>query len=823
MERFFDRYEPQGQFDVDLKAWGSLDRLSESTLVGEVYCKDVSIRDCNFPYAIEQLSGRIDFTERSAVMNNLSGRHNDVTVTLNGWVRDFGLNKQYEIQVISDNMALDSDLYDALRAEYKKFWSTFSPGGLVAVDYRSSRQPQAHKEIALVVDLLGAEATYEHFPYPLRNLTGKLSVEHDSVTVSNVVSQYDGRKITLDGKATELTTDRPKYQLAISAEDIPLDSTLAAALPDEQSDFYNQLDISGLADAEVKIFTPERGDKSVSFAVDVIAKETSLRIPVLKEKLKTASVEKVNKSPLLISDISAKAVLTPDVMRIEDFSGRYSEGLVSLTGRIWPAEEEEKPSYCLSLRAEQIGLNDDLISLLPTSLEKVVSESQPKGMINLIAHLNKGATDDCPDYKVVVNCLGNSINFKPFPYPLKDVTGSLTMTTGRITLDNITATTADNVQIIPAASTLKINGQIALADNAFSGGLFQVSASDILLDERLGIALPDGIQPFYHELSPTGRFDLNFENIKMSRAGDGKKHVQFDGVVKLKNCNFNTYPTISELNGELQTKGRYKAGEGFSDSEVILFANSLKIKDKSLTSLKTDIHYNLKRQRWLAENLVADCHDGRLIGELEFKKPAKRPLEYQLQLGFDKVDLRQFLSDTIQDSRGKTEDSRGDRRTSGNMSGSLSVGTIAGKDLRRIGRCRLRITDMQVGRLSPLAKLLYVLRLTEPKDFAFERMLVDSYIKNDRLFFEKFDLSGEAIAFNGSGWMDLQTDNVDLVLTARGPRLAAAKPSVLLSLAEGLGKAVVRMEITGNAYDPQIKTKALPVIGDSLQIFGKPR
>ncbi len=101
-----------------------------------------------------------------------------------------------------------------------------------------------------------------------------------------------------------------------------------------------------------------------------------------------------------------------------------------------------------------------------------------------------------------------------------------------------------------------------------------------------------------------------------------------------------------------------------------------------------------------------------------------------------------------------------------------------------------------------------------------EQMLVDSYIKHNRLFFEKFDLSGEALAFNGSGWMDLQNQDIRLTLTARGRRLATAEPSILQSLTESLGQAVVRMEVAGNFYDPQVTTKTLPVLGDSLRILG---
>jgi hypothetical protein len=102
-------------------------------------------------------------------------------------------------------------------------------------------------------------------------------------------------------------------------------------------------------------------------------------------------------------------------------------------------------------------------------------------------------------------------------------------------------------------------------------------------------------------------------------------------------------------------------------------------------------------------------------------------------------------------------------------------------------------------------------------------MVVDSYIQGNGLFFEHLDLSGEALAFTGSGWMNLQNQNVDLVLFARGERLAAAEPSVFQSLTEGVSQALVQMELSGNYNDPKVTTTTLPVIRESLGIFGVKR
>jgi hypothetical protein len=490
-------------------------------------------------------------------------------------------------------------------------------------------------------------------------------------------------------------------------------------------------------------------------------------------------------------------------------------------------------------------LNEDLFGLMPTSLSEYVLKLQPKGKINFIADLNRAGPNDCPGHKLTVDCLGNSASFSfakespdagpaPVPYPLKDITGKLIITADTIKLENITATAANDVPPTAITPTIKLNGQITLTDNAFYSGRIALSANDISFDRQLPLALPEGLRDLYVKLAPKGRFDLNFEDVKISKAEDGQKDFDFGGTAKLKKCNLNIWPKLTDLNAVLDMNGLYKTGAGFSKSCVTGRADTLKVSGKSVTALKADMNYDCDRQSWLIDNLAADCYGGKLTGKLEYKQPKQGPSEYLLQVGFVDIDLKQFLSEPNR-SQGRSwtlseqgdeslaalPDSQSNGATSGKMSGSLSLtaGVVGGS--WRLGRCRLIISDMHVGKPSPLAKLLYVLQLTESEDFIFEQMFVDSYIKDNHLVFEKFDLSGQALAFSGSGSMDLKSRDVDLILTVRGERLADAEPSVLQSLVENIGGGVVRMEVTGNVYDPQVQIRTLPVINDSLQIFGK--
>jgi hypothetical protein len=850
LQNFFTRYNPVGKVDMDIEVSGNFSQLSKSTVTGKVCCKDVTVCDVRFPYTIEQVTGQIDFTENSVILNELCGRHGDVEVTMAGWVKDFGPDQRYQIKIASNNMALDNDLYEALNPKQKIFWSAFSPNGLATIDYSVSRSAlgeQMVKQKALDVELRDAEAVYRRFPYPLKSLTGKLYFDNDSITVSDVVSKANGGKITFNGAVNQYNADQPFYNLSIKASNVPFDPTLARTLLAEQGALYNQFDMTGLADADIKIFTAtedmgqessqvgrssqrnpaELGQEALSYSSSK-SRWTSFFADV---NLKQASL-KANKSGLVISDISAKVHLKPYSTSIKNFTGRYGQSLVSLVGGIWLADTDkaQSPRYYLALGAQQAQLSDELIGMLPASLAKTVLELEPEGRVNISANLRKANSSQqngWPDYNISVECLGNSINFKRFLYPLKNITGRLTMTNNKVTFEDFTALPADSTQEIHPPLTdstpfdklrtgIKLNGQIALVDNAFSEGSFQLSAKDISLGEHLTCALPASAVAFYQVLSPTGRFDLNLENVKITKADNGEKQIDFAATLAFTACNFNMSGTRAELDAVLKTEGLYLTGSGLSDGHVSVIADNLKIKGKSMTGLKADVIYDPHLRNWLSKNLTADCYDGRLTGKLEIS-PAGGTLEYLLQVAFDDVDLKQFLLGE------EAADAATTSYTSGTMSGSLNIGAQIGDNSSRLGRCRLAIKNMQVGKLSPLAKLLYVVKLTEPKDFAFERMIVDSYIRSDNLLFDVFDLSGETVAFHGSGSMSLKNANIDLNLTARGRRLVGNEPTFLGSLTESLGRAVVRIEVTGNVHDPKVEIKTLPVVKDSLKILGTPR
>jgi len=827
LQRFFERYRPAGSVDVEADIRGRWGRPASTKFEGVVHCKDISICDRKFPYPIENINGDVVFNNGFFKLKGLRGRHGEVEVTLKGSSKDFGPGREYEITFESKNMKLDKDLYEALGGKEKKLWSDFSPSGKVAVIYHVEKQRDRAKSSTLAVELLGVDAVYRGFPYPLKNLRGHIFYKGNTIVASEIVSQFDDRWISINGKVS-ITKGPARYEFNVNGKNIPLDSALKAALPKRQRLFLDDLSLEGLADVEIKLLSSPDRVKKPDFVAEVFLKQASMKLLVPKENLSTNPVEA--KGPFFpIQDVKAKIVITPKLVGIEHLQGMYGRAKVSMRGRIWPGNGDKSSRYSLRLEAEQLNLDETLTELAPASIRDVILRLEPSGKMNLKIDLTSDGRD-FSDFELVLDCLGNGIKLPidsgRYCWHFQEVKGRLRIKRDYIRLDKVSGVPVHRGRGGKNAR-VEVDGEIALDNGTFKKGSFRIQGYNFPVDSRLVMCLPDNLRRLCRNLSPAGRLDFNLQNLDVVKGPEGEKQVDFDGSITVKNGTFNVLSSFSELNSRLRIKCSYNGVEGIKQCRLSVDGGSVRIRGKLLKALEADVYYEPEQNIWRCRNLTADFYGGDLIGRFDLKEVEATGLEYSVEVAFENADLGQFLADTSR---------RQDFETGGKMSGSLCLSGCTRTDNEKdiippeaqkrnscIGRCRLTITDMKAGKVSPLAKLLYVLQLTEPDNFIFDQMMLDSYLKKDRLFLKDLDISGRAVAFTGSGWIDPANEQVNLVLYARNRRLAMSEPSVLQSLTENLGFAVVRLEVTGSIYDPKIKTKPLPVLKDTLRIFGTGR
>jgi hypothetical protein len=800
---FFTRYRPSGIVgQIELKARGNLKRLAQSEVIGTLTCTDVSVCDRKFPYAIDHLAGELSFTQSSVVLNQLTGKHGDVDLMIDGWTKGSGQNRQYQYRVTSDNMILDTGLYAALGPGHKRMWDAFKPRGVVGVDYRLGRTATMQKHEYASVTLQHVAATYEKFPYPLEELTGELYFDDESIIARDLVSQAGGRSIKVDGKITHRDAGNPIYYISVDGNDIPLDAVLGKALPEHYRKLYEQFDASGTAAVRAKVFTTGDANDagSISFVADVSARMASL---------------KSQKLPVVLSDAVAELSFTPESITVKKLTGRYGDSPVSLSGG-GLLSGGSLPQVQLKAQAENVPLNGEMINLLPESVREHVAAFDPQGKVNLAIDVRRRANRESPEYTIGVECLGNSVKHQQFAYPLRDIRGNLTIGSGKVVLDGIEA--------VPGAGfagglppTIRLDGHLDLTGSGADPGSFTIAAHNIPLMQQLGDALPGELGRTYRDASPQGSFDLDLDIPTISKAAADDKRLDFKGKISLNAHDLHIAGPAAELRGDVNVEGTYGTRAGLCDARIDLDAKRLTIRGKSITDLRGAIVFDPNARTWSAPGFVGDCCEGRVVGDLELYVEDESAWRYALRAAFYHVSLQQFLA------AGKTAGVAESDYGSGIMDASLSLGARVGDDSSRLGSCRVDVVDMRVGRVSPLANFLSVLQLNEPTDYTFDRMLIESYLKRDTLMIQKLDMSGKNVAFVGSGTMNTSSNQVNLTLTARGRRVATAKPGVLESLAEGLGGAVVRMEVTGKADNPSVTTKTLPLIEDSLRILGTPK
>lgn len=799
LRTFIQLYKPKGLVDIDIEVSGKLGELSQSKSNGIVDCKNVTVSYEKFPYQLEDLTGKLRITEKGITLDNLRCRHGQVELSINGHSEGTAQDWDCDINIVSENMLLDDDLYRALNTEQKRLWFVFAPSGLSKIDYRFLKHPGKAKDIKLRIDLVDAQAVYQHFPYPLRNLTGTVYIDPNTVILENVSSAYQGRRITLNGTVTETKSKRPKYNMVITATDIPIDSTLKTALPASQKKFYDQFEVDALTDAKITIFPNEVGRRLVEYIADVTIKDASL----IYEGF-----------PIPLTNVFVDAVLTADKVIINRMTGRSGQAEVTLSGDVWPANKTyPEPGFCMAFEAKQLLLEENVLRSLPPGVADAVGQLNPSGRVNIIADINLNARNvECPPYRVVIDCLGDKIKYDKFPYPLENVTGQVSLTEDRIELKNITASRSQDIAQGQTPTEIKLDGYVTVTQGSVNSGSFTFHASNLPLDKTLGDALPASFANFYHATTPSGRIDLSVDSLQLSTDSQGKKKIELSIVANLKDCSFGENALLTDTNAVFKAEAAYLIGQGLLAGQADFSAQQMKIKQRQLTNFKAHIDFDPEAGIIASHGFAADFHGGKILGDAELKLSKDRGTGYVLRLIFDDTDVKQILS-------ANKPPSQAQNYSQGRASGSFNAVGVLGDRNSSIGRLNIAASDMTLAKRSFMGKVLASMQMTKATDYIFSDMSVEAYLKRRVIVFEQIYMSGNSMVMRGTGTLSLDTNDVDLEFSAFGGRIDP-DPSFLESLAKGLGSAMVKVEVRGKFDDPTIKTTTLPVIRSPFNIFG---
>ena len=319
--KLWDEYQPKGRVNVGVHAV----RDREGGPIGfgmGVDCRDVAMTFDKFPYPVSQIKGRLTW-EKGRIQVDLKTSVNGKPLTAKGTIDNPGARPHVQLEFRAESLPIDKTLLDALPADVSKVVKEFQPTGTVRgvarAEWVPPKDPRVHPSkgrltIDADIDLdERCSIKWVELPYPVENLTGRLSIHPDKWIIRNMRGINGQAVITASGVVEADARKRLSVDLKMQAQRLLFDQRLRDALPPAWQKSWSTLNPIGSSDVDATIkIRPGQPD---SYHLELSPKE------------ETGILLKVDRTVR-----PGPEALPPLELRMDDVTGRFvfDNGTVSM-------------------------------------------------------------------------------------------------------------------------------------------------------------------------------------------------------------------------------------------------------------------------------------------------------------------------------------------------------------------------------------------------------------------------------------------------------------------------------------------------------------
>jgi hypothetical protein len=761
LRRFLRRFYPVGPVDVEMAIKGPLENLADADVNGRVACRGMSVLYEKFPYPIEQLTGEIVLDGHDLHIHKLSGLHDDVIINIDADILNLGGDREMDIVVSIPNMLFNDDLYNALSDSVKRVWYSFSPKGRAGIDYRYRKFADGQVDKSLTLEMLNASVTYEHFPYPLDNITGTVAVHPDYVLLDNLISRFDdGRTVFLKGQVRELGSGRPDFAIDVLADSIPVDKVLTRAMPARQRAILKRLDIDATANVNIEIKRGTSSEQPLDFLAELQIDGDHLVY---------------HDCNVPMSNVHLLANITNDRVELKSFRAAVDGGTVELSGLLEPTgADPNKPAICLDMDIRRFDLNEIFWQAVDERADVLLGDFRPQGRINLNGHLSLNQSSEvCGASDITIQC-------------------------------------SDNLILWNGRQLAKVNGALNIFGEMTFFQDFQVS--EIVLESFPRALLPDTLLTVYDAAVPHGTLSIGIRDGFLKYNEQGLRGIDLNVDFEMDQIALGAEQKLHQLCGGASGSISAIPPSGYCLAMMDYDIDHFLWEHYLITDLRGRFDYDSKTGYFKSLNFTAGLYEGLITGDLETDFSNSERTDYQLLMSLEGVDVKQLLSAEYAQAK--------ENVLEGLASGTL---TLAG-DLKNIqessGKVSAQVENMKLGRQSIMGQVITAMQFRIPSSFVFDEIEVDGELYGTELSIDSLHLEGKPLAFWGSGRLDLASDEMEIDLVAFD-RLLGSDKMILGQIARGIGKAIWKIELSGGVSEPEIDVIYFSVLKQPLNIFKK--
>jgi hypothetical protein len=724
-------------------------------------------------------------------------RHGDVVMELDGGTEPACPNRLVNLTCRlrpSGRLPLDADLKQALPGAIREAWDYLNLAGSVRATCLIQRTDpeQPALDLAVVLTDLKTRIRCRDFPYEILDPAGSVTYERTAaqfplgrLVVHDLKTASDNATVSIVGEISGFRSSEPveKMDLTIKGRDVALDRRLRLATPARYATLWENLSPTedSLVNVECRLERTHRGQARADFSLDIDSIDSSLEcadFPYRVEHLRGLAEYRSNEQ-------------TPDgMLRLVDLRCSARPAGIGLAGTLSGfAPEKGIDRVELVIDGQMVPLDAKLRACLPEKHRKTFDAFHPEGHADVACTLKRTSRDEALSAEICITPLGSSMCYEGFPLRLSDVSGSITIAGGEVTVRGLHARAAGGV--------VTLDGVVH--QNGRRGVDFAVKAEGLVVGEELASALPKKSRDLWQELSPAGVVTLS--GVVHSADNGTGGVVEYSGALLPKDLSLRLGLGFEHLSGAIRVEG--KVSEGKHDFQGRAEFAAASIGGNTVRELRGrfEKHDNL----FSVYELTGKAYGGDVSGQLRMK--LDEPVTYGMVADANALRLGELLRKAFD---------IGDDRLEGRLSGRVML-QGRGADARSlVGQADLKVHEGRLWEVPFVLRLLNVLQLSVPERSSFSDADVRLRFYDRHIDVTRLALLGRTSAIYGEGTLE-SGGAVNLSFSTDFGWLRFLELPVITPVVRTIQKQLFLVKMTGSLSDPKVEVVPIPPVTGTVK------
>ena len=446
----------------------------------------------------------------------------------------------------------------------------FDLGGLATVNVQIKREAGEGDRTQATAEIIlhDANIIFDDFAYPFHVTDGRVRVEPEGVYIDELdIEGLRGGNGRMSGQVLESIDPQGDFfyrpNVEVAAFSLPIDKMLLDALPEEEAEILNKLNLTGRLSLSGRIW------KDAQRVTDML----------LNVEVSQAAAQPGDGS-FPLTGLHGQIELTLNGMHINGLHAKHPAGDATIVGSgDWSDPDNEKFTIIgkltnLRFEAPPLGAMRDFIEA-DTSWTEFLAE-----------HKITGSFDSEMVYKLEGDRSTHNVTIHPHDIEFlhADRTVRLNDMSGRMLVDGDQLKLTDFGGMI-AGGGIYTSGTVELDDT--QAAKLTMRAKGDRITEDLKHALPVTVSDLLETLEMEGRYNVDLERVNLfPNATHGQLSSDVQGTVEVEQGSCSLGVDITRFNGSFEIEATDVIGQPMANLRVDMHGRSLEISDRQVTDLR---------------------------------------------------------------------------------------------------------------------------------------------------------------------------------------------------------------------------------------------